>query len=60
MINIRGICGDQALKVTGIDERKRTIDVEMELFGELLSVQMSVDDVEKVEEKITDEGSTIS
>lgn len=52
--------GDQTLKVTGIDERKRTIDVEMELFGELLSVQMSVDDVEKVEEKITDEGSTIS
>lgn len=60
VINIRGICGDQALKVTGIDERKRTIDVEMELFGELLSVQMSVDDVEKVEEKITDEGSTVS
>lgn len=52
--------GDQTLKVTGIDERKRTIDVEMELFGELLSVQMSVDDVEKVEEKITDERSTIS
>ena len=60
VINIRGICGDQALKVTGIDERKRTIVVEMELFGELLSVQMSVDDVEKVEEKITDEGSTVS
>ena len=60
VINTRGICGDQPLKVTGIDERKRTIDVEMELFGELLSVQMSVDDVEKVEEKITDEGSTIS
>lgn len=60
VINTRGICGDQTLKVTGIDERKRTIDVEMELFGELLSVQMSVDDVEKVEEKITDEGSTVS
>ena len=60
VINTRGICGDQTLKVTVIDERKRTIDVEMELFGELLSVQMSVDDVEKVEEKITDEGSTVS
>ena len=48
VINTMGICGDQTLKVTGIDERKRTIDVEMELFGELLSVQMSVDDVEKI------------
>lgn len=36
------------MKVIGVDERKRTIDVEMELFGELLSVQMSVDDVEKI------------
>lgn len=60
VINTRGICGDQALKVVSIDERKRTVDVEMELFGELLSVQMSVDDIEKVEEKMTDEGSTIS
>ena len=60
VINTMGICGDQTLKVIGVDERKRTIDVEMELFGELLSVQMSVDDVEKVEEKITDEGSTVS
>lgn len=51
VINTRGICGDQALKVAGIDERKRTVDVEMELFGEVLSVQMSVDDVEKTEEK---------
>ena len=50
-LNTRGICGDQALKVIGIDERKRTINVEMELFGEVLSVQMSVDDVEKTEEK---------
>ena len=48
VINTMGICGDQTLKVTSIDERKRTIDVEMELFGELLSVQMSVDDVEKI------------
>ena len=48
VINTMGICGDQTLKVTGVDERKRTIDVEMELFGELLSVQMSVDDVEKI------------
>ena len=60
VINTRGICGDQTLKVTGVDERKRTVNVEMELFGELLSVQMSVDDVEKTEEKMTDEGSTIS
>ena len=60
VINTRGICGDQKLKVTGVDERKRTVNVEMELFGELLSVQMSVDDVEKTEEKMTDEGSTIS
>lgn len=48
VINTRGICGDQALKVVSIDERKRTVDVEMELFGEVLSVQMSVDDVEKI------------
>ena len=48
VINTQGICGDQTLKVIGVDERKRTIDVEMELFGELLSVQMSVDDVEKI------------
>lgn len=60
VINTRGICGDQALKVIGIDEQKRTINVEMELFGEVLSVQMNVDDVEKTEEKMTDEGSTIS
>ena len=52
VINTRGICGDQALKVAGIDERKRTVDVEMELFGEVLSVQMSVHDVEKTEEKL--------
>ena len=51
VINIQGICGDQALKVIGVDERKKTVDVEMELFGEVLSVQMSVDDVEKTEEK---------
>ena len=48
VINTMGICGDQTLKVTGVDERKRTIEVEMELFGELLSVQMSVDDVERI------------
>ena len=48
VINTMGICGDQTLKVTGVDERKRTVMVEMELFGELLSVQMSVDDVEKL------------
>lgn len=51
VINIQGICGDQALKVIGVDERKKTVDVEMELFGEVLSVQMRVDDVEKTEEK---------
>ena len=48
VINTMGICGDQTLKVTGVDERKRTIEVEMELFGEQLSVQMSVDDVERI------------
>ena len=48
VINTRGICGDQTLKVTGVDERKRTVNVEMELFGELLSVQMSAEDVEKI------------
>lgn len=51
VINIQGICGDQALKVIGVDERKKTVDVGMELFGEVLSVQMRVDDVEKTEEK---------
>ncbi len=51
VINTGGVCGDQALKVIGVDERKRTVNVEMELFGELLSVQMSVEDVEKTEEK---------
>ena len=39
------------MKVIGVDERKKTVDVEMELFGEVLSVQMRVDDVEKTEEK---------
>ncbi len=60
VINIQGICGDQTLKVTGVDERKRTVNVEMELFGELISVQMSVEDVEKTEKKRIDGGSTIS
>lgn len=60
VINTRGICGDQTLKVTGVDERKRTVNVEMELFGELLSVQMSAEDVEKTEKRKIDEGSTIS
>ena len=48
VINTMGICGDQTLKVIGVDERRKTIEVEMELFGEQLSVQMSVDDVEKL------------
>ena len=51
VINIQGICGDQALKVIGVDERKRIVNVEMNLFGEIFSVQMNVDDVEKTEEK---------
>ena len=51
VINTRGICGDQTLKVTGVDERKRTVNVEMELFGELIPVQMNVEDVEKTVEK---------
>ncbi len=48
VMNIRGICGEQALKITGIDERRGTVDVKMELFGELISVQMSVEDVERI------------
>ena len=51
VINIQGICGDQALKVIGVDERKKIVNVEMNLFGDTFSVQMSVDDVEKTEEK---------
>jgi len=39
------------LKVIGVDERKRIVNVEMNLFGEIFSVQMNVDDVEKTEEK---------
>lgn len=50
VINIQGICGDQTLKVIGVDERKRIVNVEMNLFGEIFSVQMNVDDVEKTEE----------
>lgn len=52
VINIQGICGDQTLKVIGVDERKRAVNVEMNLFGEIVSVQMNVDDVEKTEEKL--------
>lgn len=51
VINIQGICGDQTLKVIGVDERKKIVNVEMNLFGEIFSVQMNVDDVEKTEEK---------
>lgn len=50
VINTMGICGDQKLKVMSIDEHKGTVQVEMELFGELLSVQMDRDDVEKISE----------
>ena len=32
----------------GINERKRIVNVEMGLLGELISVQMSVNDVEKI------------
>lgn len=39
------------MKVIGVDERKRIVNVEMNLFGEIFSVQMNVDDVEKTEEK---------
>ena len=60
VVNTMNTCGNQALKVIGIDERKRTVNVEMKLFGELIPVQMRVDDVEKMEMKKTDEGSTIS
>ena len=51
VINIQGICGDQTLKVIGVDERKKIVNVEMNLFGEIFSVQMNVDDVEKTEEQ---------
>lgn len=51
VINIMGICGDQHLQITDIDERKRTVTVDMPLFGEMISVQMSMDDVEKVGER---------
>lgn len=50
VINTMGICGDQKLKVMSIDEHKGTVQVEMVLFGEILSVQMDRDDVEKISE----------
>lgn len=50
VINTMGICGDQRLKVISIDEHKGTVQVEMELFGEILSVQMDRYDVEKISE----------
>ena len=51
VINTMGICGDQRLKVVGVDEHKKTVQVEMELFGEQIAVQMSMEDVEKTDEK---------
>ncbi len=37
VINIQGICGDQALKVIGVDERKRIVNVENEsVWGNIL------------------------
>lgn len=47
VINTTGIYGDLPLRVTEVFDRKRSIMVEMELFGRLTGIVMRVDDVEK-------------
>ncbi|MGN0132758.1 MAG: transcription termination/antitermination NusG family protein [Lachnospiraceae bacterium] len=47
VINTTGIYGDLPLRVTEVIDRKRSVMVEMELFGRLTGILMNVDDIKK-------------
>lgn len=59
VVNTTGIYGDGLLKVISVDEKRRRVTASVPLLGELIPVQMSMDDVEKEERrKVEDEGSS--
>lgn len=55
VVNTTGIYGDGLLKVISVDEKYRSVTAAVPLFGELIPVQMSMDDVEKEERRKVEE-----
>ena len=52
---LTGIYGDGLLKVISVNEKNRSVTASVPLFGELIPVQMSMDDVEKEERRKVEE-----
>ena len=55
VVNTTGIYGDGLLKVISVNEKNRSVTAAVPLFGELIPVQMSMDDVEKEERRKVEE-----
>lgn len=55
VVNTTGIYGDGLLKVISVDEKRRCVTAAVPLLGELIPVQMSMDDVEKEERRKVEE-----
>lgn len=55
VVNTTGIYGDGLLKVISVDEKNRSVTAAVPLFGELIPVQMSMDDVKKEERRKVEE-----
>ncbi|MDD6331675.1 MAG: transcription termination/antitermination NusG family protein [Clostridium sp.] len=49
VVNTTGIYGDQSLKVVEVNEDRRTVVIELVLFGSSTRVEMKMEDVRKVE-----------
>ena len=55
VVNTTGIYGDGLLKVISVNEKNRSVTAAVPLFGELIPVQMSMDDVKKEERRKVEE-----
>ena len=55
VVNTTGIYGDGLLKVISVNEKNRSVTAGVPLLGELIPVQMSMDDVEKEERRKVEE-----
>ena len=56
VVNTTGIYGDGLLKVISVNEKNRSVTAAVPLFGELIPVQMSMDDVKKEERRKVEDG----